>query len=78
MLFPDPIYVIVEYLAKGDLKMVLIDLRSEDTERQYCNLMENSLSKTLIRFARDVACGMAFLASQKVTRNSDLIYLIVY
>ncbi|XP_071809669.1 uncharacterized protein [Asterias amurensis] len=61
----DPIYVIVEYLAKGDLKMVLIDLRSEDTERQYCNLMENSLSKTLIRFARDVACGMAFLASQK-------------
>ncbi|XP_071806621.1 uncharacterized protein [Asterias amurensis] len=63
----DPIYVIVEYLSKGDLKNVLIGCRSEDTGTGYFNIhgISKSLSKTLIKFARDVASGMAFLSSQK-------------
>ena len=65
----DPIYVIVEYLNKGDLKNVLIGCRSEDTGTGYFNIhgISKSLSKTLIKFARDVASGMAFLSSQKVS-----------
>ncbi|XP_033646566.1 tyrosine-protein kinase receptor Tie-1-like [Asterias rubens] len=63
----DPIYVIVEYLSKGDLKNVLIGCRSEDSGAGYFNIRgkRKSLSKTLIKFARDVASGMAFLSSQK-------------
>ncbi|XP_033646569.1 tyrosine kinase receptor Cad96Ca-like [Asterias rubens] len=63
----DPIYVIVEYLSKGDLKKVLIGYRSEDTGTGFSNIhgIGKSLSKTLIKFARDVASGMAFLSSQK-------------
>ncbi|XP_033646565.1 tyrosine kinase receptor Cad96Ca-like [Asterias rubens] len=63
----DPIYIIVEYLNKGDLKNVLIGCRSEDTGTGYINIhgITKSLSKTLIKFARDVASGMAFLSSQK-------------
>ncbi|XP_071806614.1 uncharacterized protein [Asterias amurensis] len=63
----DPIYVIVEYLSKGDLKNVLIGCRPEDTGTGYSNIrgIGKSLSKTLIKFARDVASGMAFLSSQK-------------
>ncbi|XP_038062375.1 fibroblast growth factor receptor 2-like [Patiria miniata] len=63
----DPVYVIVEYLAKGDLKKVLMDYREKDTGAGYPNLpgVSKSLSKTLVKFARDVANGMAYISSQK-------------
>ena len=66
--FLDPVYVIVEYLGKGDLKKVLIESRDIDTGTGYSNIpgLSKSLSRTLIKFARDVANGMAFLSSQKV------------
>ena len=68
VLAPDPVYVIVEYLGKGDLKSVLIECRSKDTGTGYSNIhgLSKSLSQTLAKFARDVANGMAFLSSQKV------------
>ncbi|XP_038062383.1 fibroblast growth factor receptor 1-like [Patiria miniata] len=63
----DPIYVIVEYLAKGDLKSVLMEYRDKDPGTGYANVpgLSKSLSRTLIKFARDVANGMAYISSQK-------------
>ncbi|XP_038065016.1 fibroblast growth factor receptor 3-like [Patiria miniata] len=63
----DPIYLIVEYLSKGDLKKVLMGYRVTDPGTGYANISgpSQSLSLTLVKFARDVANGMAFLASQK-------------
>ncbi|XP_038045376.1 tyrosine-protein kinase receptor Tie-1-like [Patiria miniata] len=63
----DPVYVIVEYLAKGDLKNVLMEYRGKDPGTGYSNLpgLSKSLSRTLVKFARDVANGMAFISSQK-------------
>ncbi|XP_038062518.1 fibroblast growth factor receptor 3-like [Patiria miniata] len=61
----DPIYVIVEHVANGNLKEILTDSRSE---RVYDNLRGAvcaSLSpRTLLSLARGVAEGMAYLASQ--------------
>ncbi|XP_038062499.1 uncharacterized protein LOC119732990 [Patiria miniata] len=61
----DPIYVIMEHVANGNLKEILTDSRSE---RVYDNLRGAvcaSLSpKTLLSLARGVAKGMAYLASQ--------------
>ncbi|XP_038056076.1 tyrosine kinase receptor Cad96Ca-like [Patiria miniata] len=66
-LIKDPIYLIVEYLGKGDLKKVLMGYRITDTGTGYGNISgpSQSLSLTLVKFARDVANGMAFLDSQK-------------
>ncbi|XP_038062791.1 tyrosine-protein kinase receptor Tie-1-like [Patiria miniata] len=63
----DPVYVIVELLAKGDLKNVLMEYRDKDPGTGYSNLpgLSKSLSRTLVKFARDVANGMAFISSQK-------------
>ncbi|XP_022109080.1 fibroblast growth factor receptor 3-like [Acanthaster planci] len=63
----DPVYVIVEYLAKGDLKKVLLSYRDKDRGTGYSNVpgLSKTLSRTLVKFARDVASGMAFLSSQK-------------
>ncbi|XP_038072071.1 platelet-derived growth factor receptor alpha-like [Patiria miniata] len=63
----DPIYVIVEYLAKGDLKNVLMEYRDKDPGTGYANVpgLSKSLSRTLVEFARDVANGMAYISSQK-------------
>ncbi|XP_038062507.1 fibroblast growth factor receptor 1-like [Patiria miniata] len=62
-----PVYVIVEYLAKGDLKKLLMEYRDKDPGSGYSNLpgLSKSLSRTLVKFARDVANGMAFISSQK-------------
>ena len=64
-------YMILEYMAKGDLKSLLRDNRKTggDTDGIYGNIAEGSKSLTpmqLINFAREVANGMAFLAEQKV------------
>ena len=74
-LAPDPVYVIVEYLGKGDLKSVLIECRSKDTGTGYSNILglSKSLSQTLVKFARDAANGMAFLSSQKVNLFGQII-----
>ncbi|XP_038062348.1 fibroblast growth factor receptor 3-like [Patiria miniata] len=63
----DPVYVIVEYLAKGDLKEVLMEFREKDPGASYSNLpgVSKSLARTLVKFARDVANGMAYISSQK-------------
>ncbi|XP_038072074.1 BDNF/NT-3 growth factors receptor-like [Patiria miniata] len=63
----DPVYVIVEYLAKGDLKKVLSEYREKDPGAEYSNLpgVSKSLARTLVKFARDVANGMAYISSQK-------------
>ncbi|XP_022089702.1 fibroblast growth factor receptor 3-like isoform X2 [Acanthaster planci] len=63
----DPIYIILEYLGKGDLKKVLMGFRNTNTNGRYANISgpSRSLSLRLLKFARDVADGMTFLASQK-------------
>ena len=64
----DPPYIIVEFLSKGNLKDLLKDSRRR-SGGVYDNLHGNSRSfssKDLIKFAKDVADGMAFISSQKV------------
>ncbi|XP_022110168.1 platelet-derived growth factor receptor beta-like [Acanthaster planci] len=63
----DPPYIIVEYLSLGNLKDLLDSSRTKDG-REYGNLhgVSRSLTaKDLIKFAKDVADGMAFIASQQ-------------
>ncbi|XP_038065705.1 tyrosine-protein kinase Mer-like [Patiria miniata] len=63
----DPPYIIVEYLSRGNLKDLLKDSRSKGG-RVYGNLhgISKSLtSKDLMKFAKDVADGMAFISSQQ-------------
>ncbi|XP_022111385.1 tyrosine-protein kinase receptor TYRO3-like isoform X2 [Acanthaster planci] len=63
----DPPYIIMEYLSRGNLKDLLQDSRSKGG-RVYGNLhgISKSLtSKDLMKFAKDVADGMAFVSSQK-------------
>ncbi|XP_071806501.1 uncharacterized protein [Asterias amurensis] len=63
----DPPYIIVEYLSRGNLKDLLKDSRSKGG-RVYGNLhgVSKSLtSRDLMKFANDVADGMAFLSSQQ-------------
>ncbi|XP_022111421.1 tyrosine-protein kinase receptor Tie-1-like [Acanthaster planci] len=63
----EPLYIIVEYLSRGNLKDLLQDSRSKGG-RVYGNLhgISKSLtSRDLMKFAKDVANGMAFISSQK-------------
>ena len=68
-------YVILEYMPKGDLKTLLSNSRVNKREIQtnqtslYGNLVAGSTSLSppqLMTFAKEVANGMAFLAEQKV------------
>ncbi|XP_038064948.1 uncharacterized protein LOC119735322 [Patiria miniata] len=64
----DPIYIIMEYMSKGQLKELLTSSRGKGKLQVYSNLHGRSkslTSKDLIKFATDVADGMAFLASQQ-------------
>ncbi|XP_038064957.1 angiopoietin-1 receptor-like [Patiria miniata] len=64
----DPIYIIMEYMSKGQLKELLTSSRGKGKLQVYSNLHGRSKSLTsrdLIKFAADVADGMAFLASQQ-------------
>ena len=64
----DPLYIIVEYLSRGNLKDLLKDSRSKGG-RVYGNLHGISKSLTsgdLMKFAKDVADGMTFISSQQV------------
>ncbi|XP_038065908.1 nephrin-like [Patiria miniata] len=64
----DPIYIIMEYMSKGQLKELLTSSRGKGKLQVYSNLHGRSkslTSKDLIKFATDVADGMAFLASHQ-------------
>ncbi|XP_038064832.1 vascular endothelial growth factor receptor 2-like [Patiria miniata] len=63
----DPPYIIVEYLSRGDLK-TLLHKHIGKVGRVYSNLHGGSTSltaKDLMKFAKDVADGMAFISSQQ-------------
>ncbi|XP_071806518.1 uncharacterized protein [Asterias amurensis] len=63
----DPLYIIVEYLSKGNLKDLLKDSRVKGTT-VYGNLHGASKSLScgdLMKFANDVADGMHYISSQK-------------
>ncbi|XP_033641191.1 proto-oncogene tyrosine-protein kinase ROS-like isoform X2 [Asterias rubens] len=63
----DPLYIIVEYLSKGNLKDLMKDSRVKGT-RVYGNLHGASKSLSsgdLMKFANDVADGMHYISSQK-------------
>ncbi|XP_038062517.1 uncharacterized protein LOC119733008 [Patiria miniata] len=61
----DPIYVIMEHMANGNLKDILTDSRSEHVYDNLRGAVCASLTpKTLLSLARGVAEGMAYLASQ--------------
>ncbi|XP_038062837.1 tyrosine kinase receptor Cad96Ca-like [Patiria miniata] len=60
----EPLYVIVEYLSNGNLQEYLRLNRTK--EYTYIDACSESLScADLIKFARDIAKGMAFLSSNK-------------
>ena len=65
----EPLLVVIAFVPFGDLLGYLRKSRGKDD--RYFNDPDikpktNLTSKELIRFARDVACGMEFLASNKV------------
>ncbi|XP_038064961.1 tyrosine kinase receptor Cad96Ca-like [Patiria miniata] len=61
----DPPYIIVEYQSRGNLKDLLEDSRSKG-RRVYGNRHGlSNTSKDLMKFANDVADGMAFISSQR-------------
>ncbi|XP_072022562.1 uncharacterized protein [Amphiura filiformis] len=63
----DPLYMILEYMQNGNLKTLLRESRTIG-DGTYGNLFAGSKSFTptqLMRFAHQVANGMAFLARQK-------------
>ncbi|XP_071801725.1 uncharacterized protein [Asterias amurensis] len=67
----DPIYIIMEYLAKGNLKSYLNACKTQDPVYANSTGYSKRLSQTLVRCARDVASGMSFLSS-KMCIHRDL------
>lgn len=68
--FPGPLYVIVEYASKGNLREYLQARRPLGMEycyNPYQVPVENMSIKDLVSCAFQVARGMEYLASKKVT-----------
>ena len=77
-LFLDPIMVLFEYIPYGDLLGFLRRSRGLDDKYYKDPDVKPSSSLTsqqLLRFAQEIADGMAFLAANKVTKYpSALLY----
>lgn len=73
MLLSGPLYVLVEYASKGNLREYLRARRPPGTDYSFdtCKIPNEQLTfKDLVSCAYQVARGMEYLASQKV-RNAD-------
>ena len=69
--FTDPFYIVVEFLANGNLKDFLVKSRVENA---YANTRVQDMKSTLsaaqlLMFAKQAADGMAHIAEQKVSRR---------
>ena len=67
--FTDPFYIVVEFLANGNLKDFLVKSRVENA---YANTRGQDMKSTLsaaqlLMFAKQAADGMAHIAEQKVS-----------
>ena len=76
----EPLLVVIAFVPFGDLLGYLRKSRGKDD--RYFNDPDikpktNLTSKDLIRFARDVACGMEFLASNKVLYK-QMVYTCLF
>ena len=79
LVFTDPLYIIVEFLANGNLKDFLVKSRVENA---YVNSslqeMKSTLSPAqLLMFAKQAADGMAHIAEQKVSKRMDFSLVFV-
>lgn len=64
-----PPYIVTEFAAKGNLKHILEQMRHEfDLCEPHLDLCLPKNVNNLVRFAFQVASGMAFLASKRVIK----------
>lgn len=73
LFFPGPLYVLVEYASKGNLREYLRARRLPGMDYSFdtCKLPEEQLTfKDLVSCAYQVARGMEYLASQKVSSKA--------
>jgi hypothetical protein len=75
LLFTDPILLVTEYPVYGSLIDYLRDLRKGFTNVHFDGHSNYSLTHEIMSFATQIARGMAYLSSLKVSRTLSRIQI---